>query len=100
MEQLGLLVLIYLYNLLVPEMSKPKQPPAELRTLLHKTNEALASFGPGSWFSCRKPGCDWRPFYLKTSELTGAEGVISCDVCGELCYRAPEEALQHTFLTP
>ncbi|MBE7474284.1 MAG: hypothetical protein HS114_34575 [Anaerolineales bacterium] len=105
MEQLGLLVLIYLYNLLVPEItkwpaeaSKPKQPPVELKTLLHKTNEALATFGPGSWFYCRKEGCDHRPYYLKHSELADAEGVIACEVCGELCYRVSEEALQRTFL--
>ncbi|MCQ3980734.1 MAG: hypothetical protein DPW09_45620 [Anaerolineae bacterium] len=64
-------VLVYLYNLLVPEMAK---------------------------FVCRKEGCDPRPYSISPVDLDQAEGVIACDVCGELCYRVLEDHLQRPLL--
>lgn len=94
--------LIYLYNLLVPQVQASLErdvPPAELTNLLTVTNEALESVSGGViWFTCVKEGCDSRPFKMTPQELNDAEGVISCEYCGELCHRVPEEALQKRFM--
>ncbi|MCL4303108.1 MAG: hypothetical protein KJ077_45910 [Anaerolineae bacterium] len=96
--------LIYLYNLLVGELNKPIPPPdaprdtrrgAELTNLLAVTDEALSgALGDSQWFACVKEGCDHRPFVVTRGQVEDAEKVISCDVCGELCHRIPEESLQ------
>jgi hypothetical protein len=96
---LGLLPLILIYNLLINELNKPQHPSAELNTAIAEVNKALAEQQPnGTWFVCIKPGCDPRPYFLKPSELDSAQGTSACDVCGELCHRVSEEALQRTFL--
>lgn len=97
--ELGLLPLILIYNLLINELNHPVQPSAELTRAIYEVNQALAKLLPnGSWFVCIKPNCDPRPYFLKPAELDSAEGASACDVCGELCHRVPEEALQRTFL--
>jgi hypothetical protein len=101
--ELRLPELIHLYNLLVPEVQKfvdAGQLQPELVTLLDQTNAALDQLtGEVSWFVCVKEGCDHRPFYLKASELSDAEGVISCEVCDRLCHRVQAEALQQPLFS-
>jgi hypothetical protein len=90
--------LIYLYNLLVPQVQANLErdvPPAELTNLLAVTNEALESVSGGViWFTCATESCDPRPFQITPEQLGDAGGVISCEYCGELCYRVGPEDLQ------
>jgi hypothetical protein len=90
--------LVLLYNLLISHITlfiDRDVPDPDAATLLDQTNQALEKLiGESTWFVCVKEGCDARPYRLTVSELEAADGIISCDVCGELCHRVLKESKQ------
>ncbi len=94
--------LVYLYNLLVPEVQRhvdeDKLQP-DMALLLDETTTALERVtGEVAWFTCTKEECDHRPFQVTRDQLLDAEGVVTCEYCGQLCLRVPEQKLQPSLM--